>query len=403
MEPIPSFPYTRLIAASVASSAVTALLVTSLAPRLSPPAPTIPSGTSTAEDAPVPTEQSESVVVRAVETAEPSVVSVIISKDVPVIERSLEESPFGFRIPRYTQNGTEQRQIGGGTAFFVREDGLLMTNRHVVDDPDATYTVFLHDGRTLTATVAAVDPSTDIALLKVDGNGFPALTLSNQQPALGQSVVAIGNALAEFRNTVSVGVVSGLGRSIIAGGLQGGVTEELNAIIQTDAAINEGNSGGPLVDLRGRVVGMNTAVAGGAQNIAFAIPAEQLQRALESYARYQRIVRPYMGVRYVPVTAQIQQDRSLTQKGGALVTSDVPSEPAVVHQSPAAKAGLREGDHILEVDGENITAESTLASLLQRRLPGDEVVLTIVRAGKDLTLTVTLEEWNESGSASSQG
>ncbi len=346
---------------------------------------------------------TQSPVVRTVQAAEPAVVSVIISKDVPVIERSYRESgdpfldQFGFQFPQYIERGTELREVGGGTAFFIREDGLLMTNRHVVSDEDAEYTVFLNDGRKLKATVVARDPSNDVALLKVDGSGFPFLRLSDAgEPALGQTVVAIGNALGEFRNTVSVGVVSGLQRSILAGGLLGEDTEELTSIIQTDAAINQGNSGGPLLDLHGNVIGMNTAVAGGAQNIAFAIPASDLMRSVKSYQQYGRIVRPSLGVRYAPVTPDVQKEKNLSVEYGALVIKgDQNNEPAILPGSAADKAGIKEGDVILEADGKKLTPDVSLVSIVQRKLPGDTLTLKILRGGKETDVTVTLEEWKE--------
>lgn len=343
----------------------------------------------------------DSPVTRVVERTEPAVVSVIITKDIPIIEQSFETIPgnpfFDIQIPRYIQRGSENREIGGGTAFFVRSDGLLMTNKHVVSDEQAQYTVYLNDGRKLPATVVARDTATDIALLKVEGTNFPFLQLSSRpEPVLGQTVVAIGNALAEFRNTVSVGVISGLRRSIVAGGLGNGQVEQLNSIIQTDAAINQGNSGGPLLDLQGNVLGMNTAVANTAQNIAFAIPSSDLNRVLQSYTRYGRIVRPYLGVRYAPVTADVQKEKNLAHDYGAIVVKgDAENEPAVLPGSPAEKAGLKEGDVILEADGIKITLEQSLASIIQRKLPGDTLRLRVVSGGTEKTLTVNVEELKE--------
>lgn len=348
-------------------------------------------------------DASASPIVRTVQAAEPAVVSVIISKDVPIIERSYGRSgdpffdSFGFGFPQYVQRGTERREVGGGTAFFIRSDGLLMTNRHVVSDEDAEYTVFLNDGRKLTAKVLARDPGNDVALLQVEGSDFPALQLSDgTEPLLGQTVVAIGNSLGEFRNTVSVGVVSGLQRSITAGGLLDGTAEELTSIIQTDAAINQGNSGGPLLDLHGNVIGMNTAVAGGAQNIAFAIPAIDLLRSVRSYEQYGRIVRPSLGVRYVHVTTEVQKEKNLSVNYGALIIrGEAQDEPAILSGSAAEKAGLREGDVILEVDGTTLTPDVSLVSIIQRKLPSETLILKILRDGKELDVSVTLEEWRE--------
>jgi serine protease Do len=342
-----------------------------------------------------------------VQRTEPAVVSVVITKDVPVMEQYFEErdvdpfsnpffSPFSIQIPQYRQNGTEQREVGGGSAFFVSADGILMTNKHVVDDPDASYTVFLNDGKKLEATVLATDPTNDIALLKVKGDAFPYLTLSDTDPVLGQTVIAIGNALAEFRNTVSVGVVSGLSRSITAGSQYNGASEQLSHIIQTDAAINQGNSGGPLLDAAGNVIGMNTAVASGAQNIGFALPAGDLKRVLESYKQYGRIVRPYIGIRYAPITPSMKERNKLDYDYGVVVVrGDATEDTAVIPGSPADKAGILENDIILEADGEKITEENPLAVIIQRKLPGDTLALKLSSKGKEKDVVVTLEEWKE--------
>lgn len=344
--------------------------------------------------------RADSPIIDVVSTAEPAVVSVIISKDLPVIERYFEQIPFGntpfnIQLPRQRQLGTERQEVGGGTAFFVSEDGLLMTNRHVVSDESAVYSVLLNDGRTLEAKVLARDALTDIALLQVEGTDFPALSLStNDDPALGQTVIAIGNALAEFRNTVSVGVISGLQRDITAGNALQGTTERLTSIIQTDAAINQGNSGGPLLDLQGNVIGMNTAVASGAQNIGFAIPVSDLRRVLESYQSFGRIVRPYLGVRYRMLTPELAEEKDLSVTEGALIVRGTePGEIAIVPDSPAAKAGLQEGDVILKAGTTPLTEQSALSSIVQRLQPGGTLTLTILRDGKEREVEVMLEEW----------
>jgi serine protease Do len=344
---------------------------------------------------------NEEATVQTVQHADPAVASVIISKDVPVMEQYMEQvDPFGngsmFQIPRTRQNGTEKKEIGGGTAFFVNSNGLLLTNKHVVDDEKAEYTVLLNDGRKLPAKVAAIDPVNDIALLKVEGSNFPFLMLSSKdEPDLGQTAIAIGNALGEYRNTVSVGVVSGLGRSITAGD-QTGQTEQLTRIIQTDAAINRGNSGGPLLATDGTVMGMNTATAGGAQNISFAIPAGDLRRVVESYQKNGKIVRPYLGVRYAPITEEMRTKNKLNYDYGVIVVrGDTNEDLAVVPGSPADKAGIAENDIILEADGKKLTELNPLSAVIQRKQPGDTLTLKVVHQGKEKTVTVTLEEWKD--------
>ncbi len=382
---------------SVASSAVTTLLVLSVAPQFASP--------QTGEDGnrippvfrDIDEEKREDAVVDTVARSQDAVVSVVVTKDLPVLERYYRElpfdNPFGLRIPLYREQGTERTEVGGGTAFFISDDGLLLTNKHVISDEEADYSVILNDGRTLPARVAARHPGNDIALLKVEGEDFPFLPLSSDEPRLGQSVIAIGNALAEFRNTVSVGIVSGLSRSITAGSIAGGAIEQLDRIIQTDAAINHGNSGGPLLDLEGSVIGMNTAIAGNAQNIGFAIPASDLRAALASYEEHGRIVQASLGVRYVPITPGLSEANGLPyDEGVLLVPGALPAEPAVVPGSPAARAGLLEGDILLEADGERITLARTLASIMRRKQPGDTLRLRVFSQGEERELTVTLEE-----------
>jgi S1-C subfamily serine protease len=343
----------------------------------------------------------EAEIVAAVQGAEPAVVSVIVTKDLPIMEQYFESPfgnglgfPFDFQIPQYRQNGTEEREVGGGTAFFISHDGLLMTNRHVVLDEDAEYTVLLNDGRKLEAEVVARDSGNDIALLKVEGTDFPALRFSEgDSPLLGQTVIAIGNALGEFRNTVSVGVISGLSRTITASGGGGQNAERLDSIIQTDAAINRGNSGGPLLNSHGEIIGMNTAVAAGGQNIGFAIPFPDLKRAFESYEKNGRIVRPYLGIRYMPITGELKEKNSLAFDYGVLIVrGETATDLAIVPGSPADKAGLQENDIILEADGEKITLDVSLARIVQNKMPDETVMLKVFSKGKEKEVTVTLEE-----------
>lgn len=383
------------VARTIALSAATSLIISSLAIisaqslLQSPDKTTAKRPTIDTQSA----EEQESAVIGTVERTEPAVVSVIISKDLPVMERTYRETPLGIRVPVLQERGTQLREVGGGTAFFISKNGLMLTNKHVVSDANAQYSVLLNDGRTLQANVVARDPLTDIAMLKVDGDGFPFIELSaTDDPTLGQSVVAIGNALGEFRNTVSVGVISGLQRSITAGDRSAGTSERLSRIIQTDAAINEGNSGGPLLNLHGEVIGMNTAVATAAQNIGFAIPVTDLRRAVESYEENGRIVQPYIGVRYSPLTVSQTAAANLKEGEGVLISSDG-TDPAIVPGSPAEKAGLRAGDIILKLGNETITESMPLGDLIVRSKPGDTIKLTVIRDGKEQVVNVTVGEW----------
>ena len=349
--------------------------------------------------------RQDELVVKVVEEASPAVVSIVATKDVPVIERFFVD-PFGddplfrgffgeggsgFSIPQFRQKGTEKQEVSAGSGFIVSADGLVLTNRHVVSDPQADFTVLMNDGRKKAAKVLARDPAQDLAVLKIEGADLPLVRLGDSSGIkIGQTAIAIGNALGEFRNTVSTGVISGLQRSVVASG-GGGGPETLQELIQTDAAINPGNSGGPLLNLRGEVIGINTAIARGAENIGFAIPIDKAKRDLESVKAHGRIVHPFLGVRYMLVTKDIAAEKKIGRDYGVLLIRGE-NEPAVVADSPAAKAGIKEGDIILEFNGEIINPDRTLASLIQKYQVGDEVSLKVFRDNKEFEVKVKLEE-----------
>lgn len=344
--------------------------------------------------------RQDELVVAAVAEAKNSVVSIVATKNVAVLERYFV-NPFGddpfFQqffgdvplVPQYREKGTRKQQVGAGTGFIVSSDGMILTNKHVVSDIDAEYTVFLNDNTKISAKVLARDPVHDLAILKIKKSGLSPLHLGDSGALkVGQSVIAIGNALGEFSNTVSVGIVSGLGRSITAS--DGGASEVLQELIQTDAAINPGNSGGPLLNLRGEVIGVNVAMAQGAENIGFSIAINKAKRAIESVRQSGKISYPFLGVRYVQITKSLQEEKKLPVDYGALVTGgDV---PAITKGSPAEKAGLKEGDIILEIGGMRVDSEYSLASLIQARRVGETVLLKILRDGKEMAVLATLEE-----------
>lgn len=345
----------------------------------------------------------ENAVVDAVERASPSVVSIVISKDLPIIERC-PGNPFGdlpeefrdffgdrfeFSVP--CEKGTKNQEIGGGSGFIVSESGLVVTNKHVVIDTKAEYTVLTNDGKKYVAKVLARDAVRDLAVIKIEADGLkPAQLGDSDGVKLGQTAIAIGNALGEFRNTVSVGVISGLSRTIIAGGA-GGFSEKIEGVMQTDAAINQGNSGGPLLNLRGEVIGINTAVASGAQNIGFTIPINQVKRAIQSVKDTGSIKSPYIGVRYITLTEEIAKKQKLSIQEGALVRG-TEDGPAVLPDSPAEKAGVKAEDIITEVNGEKLTTEKTLGSVIQKYNIGETVTLKVYRGKDAMELSVTLKE-----------
>lgn len=365
---------------------------------------------SSAQDVTIRVVSEESAVIDAVKQAGPAVVSIIISENVPVVERYYEEVPFSgnndpfgffkdftFTVPRYRQNGTEKQQIGAGTGFFVSDDGYILTNKHVVENESAEYTVITHDQKKLVGKVLARDPLNDIAVMKVEGDEkFPVLELGDSDSLqIGQSVIAIGYALGKFDNTVSKGVISGLYRTIDAFSTNGTQqsSEHLEGIIQTDAAINPGNSGGPLLNLAGQVVGMNVAIAQGSQNVGFTLPINDIKAVYSSVKEHGRIVRPMLGVRYLLLNEEIAKQNNVAVTFGALVVrgQDV-RELAVIPGGPADKAGVKESDIILELDGVQVNPEHSLASLLKKKKVGDRVELKILRGKEELSLDVVLEE-----------
>ncbi|XOB41489.1 MAG: S1C family serine protease [Candidatus Nealsonbacteria bacterium] len=346
----------------------------------------------------LPQTSQEEAVISVVNEVSPSVVSIIISKDLPVIEEYFEEffgpGPFEFKIPQYRQKGVEKREIGGGTGFIISSEGMILTNRHLVLDKEADYTVLTNDGRKFPAKVLARDPVQDLAIIKIEktDESFKVVKLGDSSKLqIGQTVITIGNALGEFRNTVSVGVISGLGRTVTAVG--GGIVETIEDVIQTDAAINKGNSGGPLLNLRGEIIGINTAMALEAENIGFAIPINKAKRAIEQVKAFGKIVYPFLGIRYVLITEKIQLENNLPVNYGAwIIRGDRPDEPAIYSGSAAEKAGLKENDILLEFNGEKITPENSLAKIIMLYNPGNIVTLKILRANKEKTIEVTLGE-----------
>jgi len=348
-----------------------------------------------------PQTSEEEKTILAVQEVSPAVVSIIITKDLPVLEEYYI-NPFeeffgpGFQIPQYRQKGTEKKEIGGGTGFLISTDGMLITNRHVVTDTEADYTVLTNDGKKYPAKVIARDPVQDFAILKIENakGDFPIVKFGDSsQLQIGQTVIAIGNTLGEFKNTVSVGVISGLGRTITASG--GGLVETLADVIQTDAAINKGNSGGPLLNLKGEVIGVNTAMALEAENVGFAIPINKAKKAIEQVKSVGKIVYPFLGVRYVLVTENIQKANNLPVDYGAWIIPGDQGEPAITPNSAAEKAGLKTGDIILEFNGQKITTENSLAKIIMNYNPGDKVTLKILRKGEEKIIEATLGEKSE--------
>lgn len=321
----------------------------------------------------------------------PSVVSVNVTS------QSTSTNPFAAF---FGGNSGTQTEESAGTGIILTANGLIMTNRHVVSAGSTSVSVTLSDG-TVYKDVKVVgrtndNDSLDVAFLQIQDTKGKSLTPAkigdSSKVKVGDSVVAIGNALGQFQNTVTSGIISGYGRSLQASASDGSSSENLDNLFQTDAAINEGNSGGPLVNLNGEVIGMNTAVASDSQSIGFAIPINDLSGLIGSVKSTGKLQRPYLGVVYVPITSDIKEQYSLSVSSGAYIpTTDQAGEDTVISGGPADKAGLQPGDIITKIDGSDINQSTSLVSLLGKHKVGDTVSLTIVRDGKTITKNVTLE------------
>ena len=319
-----------------------------------------------------------------------------IAKDVGPSVVSVNVNTTTTQTDIFGRTYSSQGQAAG-TGIIVSSDGYIVTNRHVVDSGTTKVSITLSDGTTLdNVTVVgrtADTDSLDIAILKIqDTKGktlTPAKLGDSSKLQVGDKVVAIGNALGQFQNTVTSGIVSGYGRSIEAG--DSASSEILQNLIQTDAAINSGNSGGPLVNANGEVIGINTAVASGsAQNIGFAIPINDVTGLINSVVKTGKFQRPYLGVRYVMLNDNNASTYNLSTKRGAYLAPDQ-TGGAVISGGPADKAGLKEKDIITKVDGTSIDDNTSLSSLIGRKAVGDKVTLTLVRDGKEMTLSATLD------------
>lgn len=326
--------------------------------------------------------KEESNVIDVVKKVSPSVVTIGVKKAV------FEENPFNlfFGIPELDRDNEENQEYIG-TGFVVQKDGLIVTNKHVVNS-NAEYFVVDEKGNTYDIDKVYRDPANDIAIVSIKNpppGGLPEVELgtsSNLQ--VGQSVIAIGTALGEFRNTVTTGVVSGLGRGITAGSAFQRFTERLDNVIQTDAAINPGNSGGPLLNSSGQVIGVNTAMAGSGENIGFAIPIDIVKNSLDNFDRTGRFERPFLGVSYSIISEKAAILNDIPQ--GALVQQ-------VIEGSSADEAGIQQGDIITKIDGKKIDdKENSLAVLISQKSIGDRIKVTVYRDGETTDLNVTLQQ-----------
>ena len=292
--------------------------------------------------------------------------------------------------------GQSYDSSAAGTGIIVTEDGYVLTNKHVINGATKV-TVVLDDGTTYEdVKVVATDPLNDVAYLKIDdaSNLTPAKLGDSKTVSVGQQVIAIGNALGQYQNTVTSGIISGTGRSVTASDSSGRGTETLSDMIQTDAAINSGNSGGPLVNAAGEVIGINTATSTSAENMGFAIPISSAKGMLNQLIETGKAERTYLGVYSVEITPEIAKAYNLPVEKGVYLYSPS-SYSAIVKNSPASKAGLKDKDIITKINGTEVGATGSLANLIGEYKPGDTIQLTIIREGKETAINVTLEGYPE--------
>ena len=299
-----------------------------------------------------------------------------------------------------SQKGTKYFSSGfgsasAGTGIIVSENGYILTNKHVVEG-SSDISVVTNDGNSYdNVEIITTDPLSDIAILKIsNAKGLKAAELGDSKALnIGQQVIAIGNALGEYDGTVTSGIISGVGRTVNASSDDGATKETLTDMIQTDAAINSGNSGGPLVNAQGQVVGVNTAVASEAQGIGFAIPISSVKGILKSIAEGKTPNRAYLGANYISVNPQVQKAYNLNVSKGALIKNR--NGKSIISGSPAQKAGLKDGDIITKIDDIEISKNISLGSLIGEKSAGDKVKITYLRDGKESTSVATLEEYRK--------
>lgn len=322
--------------------------------------------------------QEGEVIANVAEEVGPSVVSILTEQ-----QSQVNSLYFGPRI-RTSQ--------AAGTGFIIDANGLVLTNKHVVPEGTNSLEIVTSDGtRYEDVEIIGRDPLNDLAILKVkDPKNFkPAKLADSDVIRTGQKVIAIGNALGQFQNTVTSGIISGIGRPVEAASESGSDTEQLTNLFQTDAAINSGNSGGPLLNYSGEVIGINTAVAANAENIGFAIPVNEAKGIIESVKSTGKLTRPYIGVQYNMLTPDSAEELDLSVEEGAYISTQ---EGAIVSDSPAERAGLKGGDVIVKVNEIKLGAARSLVSVVGRFKAGDTIELTIIRDGKEQKINVKLAE-----------
>lgn len=330
----------------------------------------------------------ESITIDIVKNSGPAVVT--IAQVFPESQQSLSPFDFYFYNQQEVAEEDPSEPQGIGSGFILDKEGLIVTNKHVVSESGGTYYVITPSDKKYAVKQIYRDPVNDIALLKIDpaenGEQLSVINLGDSEKLqVGQYVVAIGTALGEFNNTVTTGVISGLGRGITAGSPYEGL-ERLDNVIQTDAAINPGNSGGPLLNSAGQVIGINTAISADGENIGFAIPINLIKESLDTFNQTGKFDRPYLGVAYKMISKDLAILNDLPE--GAYVQE-------VISGSPADRAGVTVGDIIVKLNGARVDSNTQLSTLIGKNKVGDSVTLTVYREGKTQGVKATLASATE--------
>ncbi|HPS28391.1 MAG TPA: trypsin-like peptidase domain-containing protein [Candidatus Paceibacterota bacterium] len=341
-----------------------------------------------------------SLTIRAAEKSIPSVVGILVTKHISLIEKELGEDALQYNSPVFNYLGKQEKidengmvKLAGCSGFFIDQKGTVLTNRHVVADSSSEYTV-IWNNHEYPATILAVDEINDLAFLKIDAKKTPYLWLGDSSKIrLGQTVVAIGNALGEFQNTVSRGIVSGLSRYITAdtiNTLGKNETQKIKGLIQTDAAINPGNSGGPLIDLKGNVIGINAVAIIGVENIGFAIPSNKAIRAWHDFQKYGKLIKRSLGFKYILLNNELQKKHNFKTNEGAYIPFECDSQENNLDEDGLAeKAGIVRGDIILAINNQKINLDNLPESVMEHLDIGDRLIFTVLRQGQISKITTT--------------
>lgn len=326
--------------------------------------------------------------IRAIKSTMPAVVSIVVY--------DMVDSTSIDIVTGVTNTASQKQEKGSGTGFLISADGLILTNKHVVNvanEKTGEYRILLNNGKSYYAQLIGKDPLNDLAVLKIFDKDLPYVQLGDSDKLdVGSTVIAIGNALGKYQNSVTKGIVSGLSRSLVASDAYG-YTESLDNIIQTDAQINPGNSGGPLIGLDGKVIGINVATDNSGSSLGFAIPINDARAVVRSMKEIGRIVRPRIGVRYQMINPEIAAANNLQVNYGAWILYGQDGTPAVPAGSPAEKVGIVNGDIILEINGVKLEGKNTLLSVVQKYKPGNKLGLKIQRGNKMIMKIIELDEF----------